>query len=105
MAITVSSLILHNRHNRIIISNSVNWSRLTVNVIPAQAGIQKPYGLVRLLKYRLFLSGIIISYRSSIKIFHSFLANELLLSRDSQKDSVSAFLSYPASLNLNHSVR
>ena len=29
-------------------------------VIPAQAGIQKPYGSVRLSKYRFFLTGIII---------------------------------------------
>ncbi len=26
-----------------VISNSVNWSRVTLNVIPAHAGIQQPY--------------------------------------------------------------
>ncbi len=44
-----------------VISNSVNQSRLAISVIPAKAGIQKAYGLVRLPKYRRFLTGIIIS--------------------------------------------
>jgi len=38
-----------------------------VTVIPAEAGIQKPYDLVRPLKYRLFLTGIIIGYSESVK--------------------------------------